>query len=369
MKVLYLMHVPWGWIKQRPHFLAEELSADFEVDVYCKYSSNRVYNKYYDGVKHINVNYFFNLPYFKNGLFLNLNCIIQVINNLLFILKIGTTRKYKFIWVTNSLMFNLICPFVDENNILISDCMDDELEFPSIRNSRYLTKKVSENEKKMYIRSDLNLFSSEYLAKKVFYRNFLINHKMLIINNALKNEFKYESYLKNDINLENNFVYIGTISQWFDFELVLKMLNEVSDVKVLLYGPTEVIIPEHSRLIYKGIVKHEDLPFIMNKSKALIMPFKLTELIKSVNPVKLYEYICANKPIIALRYGETLKFENYVYLYSGQFDFFEIVLKIKNGELFQKNTNEENHKFIDNNRWSERYKMIYNEMRKIGYVE
>lgn len=20
-KILYLMHVPWGWIKQRPHFL------------------------------------------------------------------------------------------------------------------------------------------------------------------------------------------------------------------------------------------------------------------------------------------------------------------------------------------------------------
>lgn len=28
------MHVPWGWIKQRPHFLAEELSKSFSIDVY-----------------------------------------------------------------------------------------------------------------------------------------------------------------------------------------------------------------------------------------------------------------------------------------------------------------------------------------------
>ena len=27
------MHVPWGWIKQRPHFLAEQLSDDYEVSV------------------------------------------------------------------------------------------------------------------------------------------------------------------------------------------------------------------------------------------------------------------------------------------------------------------------------------------------
>ena len=36
MKILYLMHVPWGWIKQRPHFFAEYLANDFAVDVYFR---------------------------------------------------------------------------------------------------------------------------------------------------------------------------------------------------------------------------------------------------------------------------------------------------------------------------------------------
>ena len=35
-KILYLMNIPWGWVKQRPHFIAEYLSKDFIVDVYYK---------------------------------------------------------------------------------------------------------------------------------------------------------------------------------------------------------------------------------------------------------------------------------------------------------------------------------------------
>ena len=31
--LLYLMHVDWRWIKQRPHFLAEILSEDLDLAV------------------------------------------------------------------------------------------------------------------------------------------------------------------------------------------------------------------------------------------------------------------------------------------------------------------------------------------------
>ena len=35
-QILYLMHIPWGWIKQRPHFFAEKLAKDVIVDVKYK---------------------------------------------------------------------------------------------------------------------------------------------------------------------------------------------------------------------------------------------------------------------------------------------------------------------------------------------
>ena len=35
-KILYLMHIPWGVIKHRPHFIAEYLSKYYKVNVFCK---------------------------------------------------------------------------------------------------------------------------------------------------------------------------------------------------------------------------------------------------------------------------------------------------------------------------------------------
>ena len=40
-KLLYLMHVPWSWIKQRPHFIAEELSKDYIVSILAEKDKNR----------------------------------------------------------------------------------------------------------------------------------------------------------------------------------------------------------------------------------------------------------------------------------------------------------------------------------------
>ena len=39
-KILYVMHISWGWIKQRPQFIAEELAKTCEVDVYYRMSNH-----------------------------------------------------------------------------------------------------------------------------------------------------------------------------------------------------------------------------------------------------------------------------------------------------------------------------------------
>ena len=41
-KILYLMHVPWGWIKQRPHFIAENLSKYYKVNVFYKKAYKKI---------------------------------------------------------------------------------------------------------------------------------------------------------------------------------------------------------------------------------------------------------------------------------------------------------------------------------------
>lgn len=40
-KILYLMHVDWGWIKQRPHIVAEKLAERNKLKVFYMFSRKR----------------------------------------------------------------------------------------------------------------------------------------------------------------------------------------------------------------------------------------------------------------------------------------------------------------------------------------
>ena len=56
------------------------------------------------------------------------------------------------------------------------------------------------------------------------------------------------------------FAYVGTISHWFDFDILLKSLNEFEDIEYRLIGPVSgVTIPENDRIKYLGSVDHQDI--------------------------------------------------------------------------------------------------------------
>ena len=101
----------------------------------------------------------------------------------------------------------------------------------------------------------------------------------------------------------------------------------------------------------------------MNAATGLIMPFVVNELVLSVNPVKLYEYIYSGKPIASVRYPETEKFSKYVTLYSSLQEFFhfiesEILLSVSKNKY-------EMQKFATSNTWNFRCREII----KILYQE
>ena len=101
---------------------------------------------------------------------------------------------------------------------------------------------------------------------------------------------------------------------------------------------------------------HERIFDAMLESDILIMPFVLNDLIKSVNPVKLYEYIYSGKPIISLEYGETIKFSDYIYLYkpSDTDSFINCLNEIKANNYAGKQSLANAQKFVYGNTWAER---------------
>ena len=56
-------------------------------------------------------------------------------------------------------------------------------------------------------------------------------------------------------------------------------------------------VPKHRRIHWKGVIEHNKLWENVKEMDALIMPFKVNDIIRDVDPVKLYEYISMGKKL------------------------------------------------------------------------
>lgn len=61
------------------------------------------------------------------------------------------------------------------------------------------------------------------------------------------------------------------------------------------------------------------------------MPFVLNEIVKAVDPVKIYEYINFNKNVLIREYNEVERLKEYVYFYNNADEFINAI------DLMQKN--------------------------------
>lgn len=363
-KMLYLSHVPWGWIKQRPHFIAEKLSNDYEVHVYPLES---IRNKQH--TTNLGHNFILKkllLPLHIKGF--SLNAIGTLLYSLIFRTQIHGFNDYQYVWITNIWFYRYIKRFIKPNQILIYDCMDDDLEFPLNKRSTKIQNTIRRLEKELLSRANIILFSSRYLSDKVIGRSNLLmdRDKISVINNAVElpatsqptNNPEVEKTLKYIRELSNPIIYIGTIAEWLDFKLLENTLKNNPDLNFVLIGPTEVEIPDIRRLHYLGRIQRDYIFDIMNEAKALMMPFIVNELIKSVNPVKLYEYIYSGKPIFVPEYDEMRQFSPYVYSYHNENEFMDLTNMLSTRQLQEKYRREEGERFSELNNWESRCNQI-----------
>lgn len=362
-KVLYLSNITWNWIKQRPQFLAEKLSEDFAVDYYYRQPIRRKWKKLPQNTVADNSNLnIFSFHYFPYQILPVLKKLpLDGINRLLALFSIRDLDDYDIIWFSSPNLYPLLKKRIKNNQCVVYDCMDDHLAFPNAN-----TKTVKRDELELIRRANKVLFSAEYLKDKVLDRYRIQNNQCIVVNNATSID---NNATKRDIpedviriiekikEISNPLIYIGTISEWFDFDLMIKVLENNPEYNLVLIGPESSIVPTHPQIHCLGSVKHEYIFNIMPLAYALVMPFKVIELIKSVNPVKLYEYIFTGRPVIASRYGETEQFKDFVYLYNNEMDFSTVLKTIKNTTIPEA-YKDKCKLFVSNNTWDNRYEQI-----------
>lgn len=345
-KMLYLMHIDWNWIKQRPQYIEEELEKTYDISVFCP--RNYRLKKYNDKD---NIFVFYTIPFIRRHPRLA---------------KIDDWRKKKsieklikkidpqYIYSTSPSFSDCIPQWY--KGCIIYDCMDNMLAFHS---KPALIDRVAKQELTMVQRASIILASSERLCEVLVTRyNSLCKEKVFLIRNGY--DGKLENIVHNH-NKNNEFTlcYFGTISKWFNFEYILKSLDDMKDIAYLLIGPVEsgTSIPQHDRITYLPPVNHSELFEATRMADAFVMPFKINELILSVDPVKLYEYINFDKNILCVKYPEVERFGKFVYFYSDYETFKDQICAMKKNPNV-KYSDESRIAFLESNNWEERGKQI-----------
>ena len=347
--ITYFMHVPWRWIRQRPHFLAEHLSEYFDVHVYYLHRLLKPFKGVNNGADAIIPHRLFVFP-------------SRHINNVTIPFQLKwRMKKSRYIWLTHPALWRFIAPNLTNEHIVIYDCMDDAVEFPRESADSALCAKVRETEERLCKRADLIFATSDYLSRKLISRYGLVK-PVTVVNNGIQSYGNRECSI-DDLSPEIRsslsgkrikLTYIGTVAEWLDFALIEETLRRYDNIEYLIFGHNDVEIPKHDRIRFFGPVKHGLVFPIMANSDVLIMPFVLNELILSVNPVKVYEYIHSGKPALVRSYPETEKFSDYVYLYNTVNEFCSLLEMLMKNGLRGKTSAASCREFVGNNSWETR---------------
>jgi hypothetical protein len=343
-RMLYLMHIDWDWIKQRPQYIKESLEKYYDIFTFCprNYRIKKHCNVY-------NMKVFYSIPFIRRFRLLweiDECRKRRIINRLI--------QKYNpaYVYATHPEYGEMIPPTY--TGVVIYDCMDDMLAFHS---KSYYIKRATEQETTMVHRADLVLATSGRL-KSILCKRYpaSIQKFHLVWNGYDGNIAQTQELLKHD---KYTLCYFGTISHWFNFDYVLKSLSDFPDLQYLLIGPIEggTTIPTRDRLMHKPPVKHDELAKETEETDGFIMPFELNDLILSVDPVKLYEYVNFGKDILCVEYPEIKRFDPFVYFYSDYSSYHDQIMIMKNAKS-RKYSNEERLDFLAQNSWKHRVESI-----------
>jgi teichuronic acid biosynthesis glycosyltransferase TuaH len=347
-KILYMMHVDWGWIKQRPHFIAEKLNKTFDVSVFYSYARNR--KSLTNNLSEVNKYPIIPLPMKRINILNKLNLTIQKT----YFTIVCKWLRPEYIWITHPSLYDYLTDDIVKKHKIIYDCMDDVLEF---NYPERVKKELKIAEEELLKHADRVFVSSEYLQNKIIRRG-CEKVKTILVRNGYNGSI-IEPELNEVRNNQEPFriAYVGTISDWVNFDFILRSLETIPNIEYHFFGPIDCEVPAHNRILFRGSVKHNELYDHIKDYDCLMMPFKINELILAVDPVKLYEYVNFSKNIITVYYKEIERFQEFVHFYSTEEEFILTIENLKINPAIKYNE-QQRQSFLKENTWDERMKVI-----------
>jgi hypothetical protein len=190
---------------------------------------------------------------------------------------------------------------------VVYDCLDLATGFSGA------AKSLAAAEAAMLAGTDLAVAASQPLAEHI-----APQRSSIVIRNAADVDFFAQGFTDWVAGEHPVIGYFGAIADWFAIEWIEFCAAERPHWDFRLMGRTDGCdISRAAKLPnvrFYGETPYQDLPLLLRDFDVAIIPFKLVELTRCTNPVKLYEYMAAGKPVVAARLPEVVEATDLVYI-------------------------------------------------------
>lgn len=273
--IIYPPTINWNWMKQRPQQIMEQFALHGYQVYYCNMAQKK---------DCLSTQLMDNLTLIHNN-----SCFIKKSIPLL-----KQANKTILVWSSWSKLYPFL-PLYKPDHI-IYDYLDDIPQWVS-----YLNGMVEMADVVVTTAQELNRqMETRYPSKPNYFipNGCALDNFTCAQNDSIPKE--YEGHLGPII------LYSGAWANWVDSDLVEKVAYKYPEALIAIVGAefNAVVNREIPNIRYIGHQSYENLPAYICNSTICMIPFLINSITVAANPIKAYEYLAANKPVVSTNLPE-----------------------------------------------------------------
>ena len=149
--------------------------------------------------------------------------------------------------------------------------------------------------------------------------------------NSIDKDYKFDDEFNKILDDGKPIVmYYGAMASWFDYDLVKDIAN-TNKYNIVLFGVKYDVSFDNefkgvSNVYFLGKRDYCVLKNYASKASVLIIPFKINDITKATNPVKIFEYMALHKAIVTTDMPECRKYKSVLIGHDSK-EFIEMIDK------------------------------------------
>lgn len=355
---LFYPYVEWNLpIFQRPQQIALSLTKNRD-DVLYFFGTVNCFNDHIDRLEKVNDNLYLTTE------FEYLTHITTDKIKVLHLYSTDTVSTLDEIYDMQKRGFKVLYEYIDEIHEDITQNISDD----------YLNKhnKILKDETIFVVTTADKLYND---VKNVRKKNYILNTNGVNVEDFIDVKDDYIPSIIKELKEKYSKIicYYGALAKWFDYKLLKECAKRYNSYCFLLIGVEyddsykASGIENIDNIKFIGKVNYTELVHYANKVDLLTIPFLVNDITESTSPVKLFEYMALQIPILTTNLRECLKYKSVNVAKSSE-EYIEMIDKcitLSNNEEYKALELREANENSWNNKASQILDFINNEERSI----